>query len=367
VRLLAHELTHMLQQQRSSLRVVQRAETDTEASLRHGIVLEDSAPDVNKRISSALKAARSSAGGSAEKVISGLYEELGRNDIYSPGRTMIEVWAETLGAKKVHLPPQRITKYAGVRYRLWYQANLGLFPILNPTMLINGIYVGSDKLGHFLQQGHEYYQRAKSKGTQGQILAEKYGIETEKVGFGLRATGVMSHADLEANRQGMQFYQDLGSNPGLSFDIAHYINKNWNEGHNPNYYEESVGKYVWTHLLSARKWKGTIRDQGHSTDVTAKFNVSNDTNLEGQFSYIQKIRGKVIGKIVNGKVTHLKNLDNAIRGVRVDFEWQLNPSGGSKGMQTGKGFWESAGETTLKGKWGEGKKSDNRGDWILVQ
>jgi hypothetical protein len=63
----------MLQQQRSSLRVVQRAETDTEASLRHGKVLEDSALDVNKRISLALKAARSSAGGSAEKVISGLY------------------------------------------------------------------------------------------------------------------------------------------------------------------------------------------------------------------------------------------------------------------------------------------------------
>lgn len=377
LRLLAHELTHVLQQQGRRIRFVQRAETDTEASLRGGARLTDSAPDVNKRIELALNNARKTAGGNAEKVISGLYEELGVNG--SVGRTRIEDWAETLGKKKVHLPPQKITKYAGVRYRLWLQANMrgipvpGLpmqvsgFPILNPTMLINGIYVGSDKLGHFLQQGYQYYQIAKSKGAAGKKMAERMGIQSEKEGFGLQTTGVMSHADLEANRQGMRFYQELAADANLKFDIAHYINKNWNEGQNPNYYEESVGKYVWTNLLSARQWKGTIRDQNHSTDVTAKFNVSNDIKLEGQFSFIQKIGGKTTGQIINGKVTHLKNVDNAIRGVRIDFEWQLKQSAGTKGKSSGKGFWESAGETILKGKWGWGKKNDNRGVWTLAQ
>jgi hypothetical protein len=365
LRLLTHELTHVLQQQGSQIRFVQRAETDTEASLRGGTKLDDSAPDVNKRIGLALNNARKTAEGKAEKVISGLYQELGVNG--SVGRAKIEVWAETLGKKKVHLPPKQITKYAGVRYGLWLQANWGGFPILNPTMLINGIYVGSDKLGHFLQQGHQYYQIAKSKGAAGKKMAESFGVGTEKGGFGLLTTGVLSHADLEANRQGMRFYQQLENNPNLSFDIAHYINKKWNEGHNPNYYEESVGKNVWTNLLSARQWKGTIRDQNYSTAVTAKFNVSNDIDLEGQFSYIQKIRGKVTGKIVNGKVTHLKNVDNAIRGVRIDFEWQLKQSAGTKGKSSGKGFWESAGETILKGKWGWGKKNDDRGVWTLAR
>jgi hypothetical protein len=366
LRLLAHELTHVLQQQGSRIRFVQRAETDTEASLRGGAKLDDSAPDVNKRIELALNNARKTAGGNAEKVISGLYEELGVNG--SVGRSRIEDWAETLGKKKIHLPPQKITKYAGVRYMLWLQAHWGGFPILNPTMLINGIYVGSDKLGHFLQQGYQYYQIAKSKGAAGEKVAESFGVGTEKGNFGLQTTGVMSHADLEANRQGMRFYQQLAANANLKFDIAHYINKNWNEGQNPNHYEESVGKYVWTNLLSARQWKGTIRDQNHSTQVTAKFKVSNDDiKLEGQFSFIQKIGGKTTGQIINGKVTHLKNVDNAIRGVRIDFEWQLKQSAGTKGKSSGKGFWESAGETILKGQWGWGKKNDDRGVWTLAR
>lgn len=49
-RLLAHELIHTLQQRGSLMRFVQRAETDTEASLRGGAILIDSALDVNQRI-----------------------------------------------------------------------------------------------------------------------------------------------------------------------------------------------------------------------------------------------------------------------------------------------------------------------------
>lgn len=140
-----------------------------------------------------------------------------------------------------------------------------------------------------------------------------------------------------------------------------------NEGHNPNYYEESVGKYVWTNLLSTKEWKGTIRDQNASSQVTATFKVSNDDKLEGQFTYIQKIGGRTTGKLINGKIKHLRNLDKAIRGVRIDVEWQLNQPAGSKGTSTGRGYWESAGETRLIGKWGWGKKNDNRGDWPLTK
>jgi hypothetical protein len=365
--LLAHELIHTLQQRYSLMRFVQRAETDTEATLRGSTKLIDSAPDVNKRITQAINNARAIAKGNAALVISGLYQELGENDFSNVGRTKIEVWAETLGSKKVHQPPQNITKYAGVRYRLWLQAHWGLFPILNPTMLINGIYVGSDKLGHFLQQGHEYYEIVKSKGASGVQEAENYGKETETGGFGLRTTGIMSHADLEANRQGLKFYQQLYTDSKMVFDIANYINKKWNEGYNPNYYEETVGKYVWTNLLGGRVWKGTIKDRGFSSQVTAKLKVSNDVNMTGEFSYIQKIGGKITGKIINGKIVHLKNTDNAIRGVRIDFEWQLNQPSGAKGSSSGKGYWESAGETKLIGKWGWGEKNGSRGEWMLAK
>ena len=362
LRLLAHELIHTLQQRCSLMRFVQRAETDTEASLRGGAKLTDSAPDVNKRITLALNNARAITKGDAASVISELYQELGENDMINIGRTKIELWANTLGKKKVHLPPQKTTKYAGVRYMIWEQANWGPFPILNPTMLISGIYVGSDKLGHFLQQGYQYYQKFKSKGAKG---AERWGRGTEKGGFGLITTGVMSHADLEANRQGLKFYQHLGADPNMDFDIANYINKYWNEGHNPNYYVENVGKYVWANLLGGRMWTGTIRDQDFRSQVTANLKVSNYTNLSGKFKYRQKIAGEITGQIFNGKVVHLRNTDNAIRGVRIDFEWQLNQPAKSKGMRTGKGYWQSEGETRLIGKWGSGKDNGSRGEWML--
>lgn len=360
--LLAHELVHCLQQKELKTGIIQRAETDTRATIHSGVHLDDSADDVNKRINQALTKARKTAKGKAEKIIKGLYDELGVDG--SVGRTKIELWARSLGSKKIHLPKQTITKYAGVRYRLWLQANLGMFPILNPTMLIKGIYVGSDKLGHFLQQGFQYYLIAKSKG---QAAAEKFGLITEEGGFGLSTTGVLSHADLEANRQGLKFFQELEKNPNMDFDIANYINKKWNEGHNPSHYEENVAKHVWINLLNGRPWIGTIKDQDHSTQVTANITATQDLKLTGHFTYTRKIGGKATGKIVNGKITYLRSTDNAIRGVRIDFDWQLSPHTGSIRPGNGKGFWKSTGETRLNGHWGWGSKSKDRGEWRLAR
>ncbi|WP_187147750.1 hypothetical protein [Candidatus Nitrososphaera gargensis] len=111
---------------------------------------------------------------------------------------------------------------------------------------MNGVCIGSDKLDHFLQQDYEYFfdYFVKEKTPAKEQAAEAYGESTEAGGYGLKTTGVFSNADLEANKQGLQFYRDLDANPNMTFDIANYINSNWNEESNPSFYEASVGKTV---------------------------------------------------------------------------------------------------------------------------
>lgn len=339
------------------------AETDTASSILHGPPLEDSLMDVNNRIITALNNARTQAKGDFSILLDHFNEELCVNG--SIGRTKIEDWAETLGPKKIHLPAQKTTKYAGIRYRLWLQAR-SFFPILNPTMKVNGIYIGSDKLGHFLQQGLQYYSIAKSESTK---KAEEWGTSTELEGFGLDATGVKSHADLEANKQGLKFYQDLEANQNLAFDLRKYINTKWNERINPNHYEQSVGKYVWTNILNSRSWNGTIKENGHSSSVNVKLQVSDDVNFSGEFTYSRKVGGTGYGKITKGKIEYLVTYENAIRGVKLTFKWEVSGmdtvTRTSKIINEGSAKLESLKEEILLGNWGLASKETGLGEWRI--
>src|ERR1039457_621652 len=155
--LLAHELTHVVQQNGEG-RLVQRAETDTKGGCD---TLADTKSDINNLVNNALVEAR---GGTAKPdpavVIQGLFDRLGKNPITSPGRSPIENWASGLGPSKVTQPSQIDTKYAGVTYGLWSQH---FFKILNPTMRVNDICIGSDKLGHFIELGFDYFAMAHSR------------------------------------------------------------------------------------------------------------------------------------------------------------------------------------------------------------
>jgi hypothetical protein len=166
--------------------------------------------------------------------------------------------AEGKPAQKFKVVKQQAqTKYAGVGFGLWSTP----FPILNPCVLLCDECVGSDKLGHFLQQGAEYARVAAQAGKK---AAEKWNTDTEYIdkiadpmgfrtgGYGEATTGVMSKADMEANRQGGQFYTDLDkamkAGAAFNFDICRYVNGNWSEENNPNDYVPQVGAQVQKNL-----------------------------------------------------------------------------------------------------------------------
>ena len=364
-RLLAHELTHVIQQGGdASHSTLQRAETDTS---KNCAPLTDTKGDVNGKINKALDAARTKVGKplDAEKVIDEVFNELGAET--SVGRSAIEDWASALGPKKVDLPAQSATKYKGVSYGLWAQP---LFPILNPTMKVNGICIGSDKLGHFVEIGYKYYllARRNPKGTA--AAAEEAGERSEGGGLGLATTGVFSNADLEANRQGLKFYDDLKAKPSLTFDIAKYISAKWNEETNPSFYEGSVAEQVWSNLLT-RTWKGTFDTGGASKrPVTVNLNATTAGVVTGTYEYKDSAKKTVGGTIKNGKRSFATKTvkgesvtgpttETPVSGVVIEFEW-------SEDASSGHGKWTSVGEAHLTGTWGKSGSASDRGSWDLT-
>lgn len=369
-RLMAHELTHVVQQgavHQGAARTqkVQRAETDTSGNCAP---LQDAKSDVNTHVNSALSTARSHAGTppTPRIVIDKVEEILATNT--SVGRSAIEDWASTLPSTKVNLPGQASTKFAGVSYRIWSQTS---FPILNPTMKVNDICIGSDKLGHFFQQGHDYFEiaRRRSGGTVAQ--AEEFGERTEGGGFGLVTTGVFSNADLEANRQGLQFYDDLAANPRMTFDIANYISSDWNEESNPSFYEQSVAEQVWSNLLT-NTWTGTWDVGGTSSTAITVTITKKGSSFVGSYTYQEASGPPVSGKLRNINITYGTQsvrgtnpiightTHTPVSSVEISFEW-------SQGSQSGRGKWVSSDESHLAGTWGTGSSDNNGGTWNIAR
>ena len=124
---------------------------------------------------------------------------------------------------------------------------------VEPSINLRGHYIGVDKLGHFFDQGKDYYDVAnKTKGTMAQKIdaALAYGNKLENGRFGLMTTGIKSYGDLAANYGGYLFWSRLveGVNPFFKcnngnwvqvrdFDWALFVNPAWDEGINCSEYE----------------------------------------------------------------------------------------------------------------------------------
>ncbi len=164
-------------------------------------------------------------------------------------RPPIERWANRHPGA-VRPAPEKL-KYRGSRL-----PNNRLFTSIEPCVNVNGVCVGTDKLGHLFQQGWEYY-RISVVDKKGDRVAERYGewlegkesrdayaadepyfrrqLSGSRVGyggFGRTMTGVISNADLVANKAGLRMYKDLQS--GCFKSMGDYVSKdlceeaNWN-------------------------------------------------------------------------------------------------------------------------------------------
>lgn len=132
----------------------------------------------------------------------------------------------------------------------------------SPTLEINAIRLGSDKLAHFFSEGWWYYKRWRKHhagDTQEQLQRNlfEYGVKLEQWIQGMKTSGVFSPADLEANYQGFVFYHQLchGEEPLLyrrqnrwhfsdRFDFRDHVSPEWDESWNPNIYSPKRWKNI---------------------------------------------------------------------------------------------------------------------------
>ncbi|MDH3974187.1 MAG: DUF4157 domain-containing protein [Deltaproteobacteria bacterium] len=305
-KLLAHELTHTLQQSEGSERI-QRAETDDNPQHcfpTDGTPLQDSASTINSWIG----AARVRSRRDGIHMVNAVYQELASGGSISA----VERRLGSLPSTHVNHIDYSRSRYAGTlmwpvdpftRSALWAAGKIFVAPVIN----LCGTCVGTDKVGHFFQQGYEYYRLYRSVEARIQAMPEDeqrafyrriagppiplpdlpIDFEREEEPFGLgrfevtpaaivelaasafvmqfgrwlegfnntlttederwihghsfipfyyhegvygaSTTGVLSRADLQANRRGFQFYQDLWHNPGSPPDICDYVGGLWNE------------------------------------------------------------------------------------------------------------------------------------------
>ena len=271
--LLAHELTHVVQQG-ARADTIQRAEIDDRSHTCEE--LEDSTQLIEDKVNAVLNEVRNLPDGKDR--VEAVYRALGTGSPYSGIEDFIEEFPEThqnrvpIGESKYKHPLYGDRDGSGW-INAWWKGEKTMGTVLN----IDGLCVGSDKLGHFFQQGRDYFAISTLLG-KGDAYAEGFGTWLEGKAsndpeiqawiddmrsqswpgfdrlkynfsfwqgvFGLSTTGVFSNGDLQANSAGMAFYKQVYTDPDTTFSLADYITGQWNEEQNPSCHGPEMAKLL---------------------------------------------------------------------------------------------------------------------------
>lgn len=223
--------------------------------------ISDSTSIMNREVTLAIASSITSWQGPLNrmKVVDAIYYKIGGKHWVDK----LERFAmDSSDVEKLSTPPHG-SIYSG--HPLYATRVAGLFGV-GPTLKINHVLVGTDKLGHFLSQGRKFYRRWVK--LQDESKAAEHSAYTERAIFGQMTTGSYSNADLVANYEGFRFYRSLFEDniiPGKPailewegdhwimqrpFDWADHVNDYWDEALNINYYDELLYSHMKTRLLS---------------------------------------------------------------------------------------------------------------------
>ncbi len=133
---------------------------------------------------------------------------------------------------------------------------------LDPTLLVDDVLTGPDKIGHFFTNGYRSWERATDAGAAGADddgalrAALLYGVDEEKGWLGLGIDGVFSWADLHAASAGVRYFDALCKDAQLArgddgrwslarpFRFADWIDPCWDESFAHNAYADSEAEPV---------------------------------------------------------------------------------------------------------------------------
>jgi hypothetical protein len=222
--------------------------------------LEDSTELLDGRVNQSIeKAIRDWRGPRDErKVVDAVYHDIGGHHWVD----RIERWA----MQSEDVDRLTLDRYDSIYHGhpLWATRVAGLFGV-GPTIKVNDVLIGSDKLGHFVSQGRKYWRRYQKSGDESQ--AAEHSAYTERALFGQMTTGVYSNADLVANYEGHRFFRSLFEDdivPGKPailqwrgdhwvmqrpFTWADHVNVYWDEALNINHFDKLLYPHMEERLL----------------------------------------------------------------------------------------------------------------------
>ncbi|NIM71587.1 MAG: hypothetical protein GTN86_13370 [Xanthomonadales bacterium] len=223
--------------------------------------IADATEAFNQRVNDTIDAAIADWRGPRNdmKVVNRIYHSIGGHHWVDK----LERWAMNSPEIERLDTARRESIYAG--HPIWATRVAAVFGV-GPTVKINGVLVGSDKLGHFLSQGRKFYRRYLRY--EDEARAAERSAYTERALFGQMATGSYSNADLVANYEGYRFYRSLfeggvvNQKPAIlqwtgdgwvrqrDFDWADHVNAYWDEALNVNHYDDLLYPHMKTRLES---------------------------------------------------------------------------------------------------------------------
>lgn len=169
-------------------------------------------------------------------------------------------------------PKDSVSERGYIKLSFYQHAWLPLQVVdLARTININGIYLGTDKFGHFTRMGMNYYKTYLKLITQNmsedeaikKAIIKGYGSEYGILGYGIG--GVLSYGDLEANFQGLIFSLDMChgdepilvkesgkwiENPKHIFDLKNYFNPKMDESYNLSFWRKRLYNKINNKLQS---------------------------------------------------------------------------------------------------------------------
>jgi len=229
---------------------------ETDQYLTWGVELKDSAPALNNFINAEVQQfldAKNKEDGSdftPETLTEEVMEHLFR--IRQSSRVM--TWLLTSEELDTY-PDASVSNEAYRKSSIFRGRSFPYYLPMARTIRLGDIYVGTDKVGHLFGFGRRYYRRylrERNIGLSESAAMEKavrWGIRQENYFVGKLTDGVFSHADLEANFQGLLFARSLceGNAPHLkkidgqwvlvrAIDIVPYITPDMDESYNPAHF-----------------------------------------------------------------------------------------------------------------------------------
>lgn len=233
---------------------------ETDPYTNRDIDIDDSIEILDAKVNEALDriSANWSRGCNERAFIFAVYRDLGGLHWVDK----IERWA--MFEPDIHrLPSNRADSvYAEMPFLRSSGARIGNF---SRTINVNGIYMSTDKLGHFFSQGRKFYTRHERLGTVAQ--AARRTARWEGFIWGQLLSGIYSNADLVANYEGFLFYRGL-FNDGVvndqeaifhcqdgslvkrrEFTWADHVNSLWDEMINPSYFKQSLVPAIERRML----------------------------------------------------------------------------------------------------------------------